>query len=105
MTKESYDLIRVLGYLTNKKSMSKAEEALGITNDEKLLEFITSYEKCCKSYSNKIFKRLRVNPYFINLFKFFHLNITKKGDLEESEKLLGLSYKQEAIHNNRYESF
>lgn len=103
-----WQVIRIIGYLINMKSMQKAEKLLGIEQSEPILDFIELYKKCWSSYTHLLFNKLCKSGQFIRIFKIFYdgfkgnnTNRAFSGDLKaDLTKVESLKYESESHHES-----
>ncbi|CAI2374168.1 unnamed protein product [Moneuplotes crassus] len=82
---ETREMIRILCYLINHKSMARAEKILGVTINPEVYEFTHLFKNSCSAYTHNLFNELCNNDYFIRIFRFFYTSFqTYKCDKEDT---------------------
>jgi len=91
MNENMMKILRLVGYILNKKFIKQAEEDLGINKSIKIEDFEALFKSCCHSYTHKKFKKIQKNVYFSTIFKFFYYSKNNSSDskAEESDKNTG----------------
>ena len=93
MNENMMKILRLVGYILNRKFMKQAEEDLGMKESIKIEDFEALFKSCCHSYTHKKFKKIQKNVYFSTIFKFFYYSKNNSSDskAEESDKNTGSS--------------